>query len=185
MNQNASGHREYGPSQNGSAGSQPAHWPQWLTRVCVGLCGGDGRQPTHCLPLLLISTLNIVFSFTNSSLFLWLDTNCKPRPCTVTNTKRKPHVIFHSFKKKLVIMYLRCHNYCHLLDDFPSKFQSFMTISLHINVRMQNVQKVDELEESQDDTICELTHETCHYRSYHSDIKYHMTLNIIFSLVFL
>ena len=31
--------------------------------------------------------------------------------------------------------------------------------------------------------IFELTHTKCHMKSYHSDIKYHLTLNIIFSVV--
>ena len=29
-----------------------------------------------------------------------------------------------------------------------------------------------------------LIHKKCHLKNYHSDIKYHMTLNIIFSVVF-
>jgi hypothetical protein len=33
------------------------------------------------------------------------------------------------------------------------------------------------------DNICSLIHEKCHMKSYHSDIKYHMTLSIIFSVV--
>ena len=34
------------------------------------------------------------------------------------------------------------------------------------------------------DNTCSLIHEKCHLKSYHSDIKYHMTLNITFSVVF-
>jgi hypothetical protein len=33
------------------------------------------------------------------------------------------------------------------------------------------------------DAICSLIHHKCHPKSYHSDIKYHMTLNIILSVV--
>jgi hypothetical protein len=33
------------------------------------------------------------------------------------------------------------------------------------------------------DTICSLIHKKCHPKSYHSDTKYHMTQNIIFSVV--
>ena len=33
------------------------------------------------------------------------------------------------------------------------------------------------------DNICSLIHEKCHPKSYHVDIKYHMTLNIIFSVI--
>ena len=35
------------------------------------------------------------------------------------------------------------------------------------------------------DNISSLIHKKCRPKSYHSDIKYHMTLNIIFSVVFL
>ena len=34
------------------------------------------------------------------------------------------------------------------------------------------------------DIICKFIHKKCHLKSYHSDIKYHMTLNIKFSVVF-
>ena len=33
------------------------------------------------------------------------------------------------------------------------------------------------------DNICSLIHKKCHLESYHSGIKYHMTLNIILSVV--
>ena len=33
------------------------------------------------------------------------------------------------------------------------------------------------------DNICKLVHEKCHLRSCHGDIKYHMTLNMIFSVL--
>jgi hypothetical protein len=33
------------------------------------------------------------------------------------------------------------------------------------------------------DSICKLIHKTCHLRSYHGDINYHVTLDIIFSVV--
>ena len=32
------------------------------------------------------------------------------------------------------------------------------------------------------DTICKLIHKKCHPKSYHSDIKYHMTLLLLFNL---
>ena len=32
-------------------------------------------------------------------------------------------------------------------------------------------------------TFVQLIHKKCHPESYHSDIEYHMTLNIIFSVV--
>ena len=31
--------------------------------------------------------------------------------------------------------------------------------------------------------ICSAIHKRCHRKSYHSDIKYHMTLNTLFSVV--
>jgi len=33
------------------------------------------------------------------------------------------------------------------------------------------------------DNMCSLVHKKCHMKSYHSDIKYRMTLNIILSAV--
>ena len=32
------------------------------------------------------------------------------------------------------------------------------------------------------DVLCSLIHKKCHPKSYHNDIKWHMTLNIIFSV---
>ena len=47
------------------------------------------------------------------------------------------------------IIDLQCCNYSHLLIDFPSKFQSSMTIFNYTSVRMQNIiPKVDELKVS-------------------------------------
>ena len=37
----------------------------------------------------------------------------------------------------------------------------------------------------QDDNICKFIHKKCHYKIYHSDVKYFMTLNTIFSAVLL
>ena len=42
---------------------------------------------------------------------------------------------------------------------------------------------MDELIHIIHDSICSLVNKECHPKSYHSDIKYHMTLNIIFSVV--
>ena len=36
---------------------------------------------------------------------------------------------------------------------------------------------------SWDDSICKLIHTKCHYKRYHNNIKYHVTLNTIFSVV--
>ena len=42
---------------------------------------------------------------------------------------------------------------------------------------------VDELQVSWDVSTCKFIHKRCYYKSYHSDITYHMTLNTIFSVV--
>jgi hypothetical protein len=42
---------------------------------------------------------------------------------------------------------------------------------------------VDELKLSWDVSTHELIHKKCHYKSYHSDITYHMTLSTTFSVV--
>ena len=47
---------------------------------------------------------------------------------------------------------------------------------------MHNTPKVDELEVHWDDSICKLIHKKCHKKIYHSDIKYHMTLNTTVSV---
>jgi hypothetical protein len=33
------------------------------------------------------------------------------------------------------------------------------------------------------DNVCKLIHKKCHYKIYHNDMNYHMTLNKIFSVV--
>ena len=70
-------------------------------------------------------------------------------------------------------------DFCHLLSGFIPQSQSFMTISHHINVRMQKVNEVDQLKVSLDGNVCEIIQE-CHWKSYHCNIKCPvMTLNII------
>jgi hypothetical protein len=53
--------------------------------------------------------------------------------------------------------------------------------SLHI-ARIHNIPKVDEQLVSWDDNLCKLIHKKRQYKSYHNDIKYHRTLNKIFSV---
>ena len=73
-------------------------------------------------------------------------------------------------KKQLGIIDLQCCNYCHLLSDFSSKFQSSMTIIFHCKiVRMQNIPNfvsiignLDELKVSWDDSIVNLFMKKCH-----------------------
>ena len=46
----------------------------------------------------------------------------------------------------------------------------------HGNVRIQKLPKFITINASGDDNTCELIHEKCHHKSYHSDIKYYVTL---------
>ena len=101
-------------------------------------------------------------------------------PWIVTNTKYRPNIMWHSLLKNLGIIDLRFRNSRHLLNNFPSRFQSFTTIFHYRNIRMQNVPKVDDLKGRWDVCICKLVHKKYHQQNYHNDIKYHMTLNAIF-----
>ena len=58
-----------------------------------------------------------------------------------------------------------------------------MTTIRYKNVRMMNIPKRDELKVYWDDSMCKLIHKRCRYKSYHSDIKYHMTLTMLFSVL--
>jgi hypothetical protein len=60
-----------------------------------------------------------------------------------------------------------------------------MTVIHYINVRMQNIPKVDELKVNWEDNIFQPFHTKYTYKTYHSDINYHMTLNTIFGAVIL
>ena len=84
------------------------------------------------------------------------------------------------------IIELQCCNCYHLVSEISSKFQSFMTILNYMNVRTNFVSIIDiwmNYKVSWDDNTCKLFHKKCQYKSYHNDIKYHMTLNTIFSVV--
>ena len=70
-----------------------------------------------------------------------------------------------------------------LIKCFASKFQSSMKVIHHKNVRMPNIPKLDALKVNWDDNICKPIHKKCHQKEYQHDIKYHMTLNTIFSVV--
>ena len=77
---------------------------------------------------------------------------------------------------------LQCCNYCHLWSDFSSKFKSSMTILHHkLLTKKVGFWPINELIHHHDN-ICSLIHKKCHPKSYHNDIKWHMTLNIIFSV---
>ena len=49
--------------------------------------------------------------------------------------------------------------------------------------RSRALNLVCEVTLSWDDNTCKLIYDKCHYNIYHNDIKYHMTLNTIFSVV--
>jgi hypothetical protein len=90
--------------------------------------------------------------------------NC---PYSVTNTKCEPNIICHSLKKNLGIIDLQCCNYCHLHNNFPSKFILSMTICQCKNVLdVENIKLCfnnwhsDELKVSWDDSYCKVTMET-------------------------
>jgi len=78
------------------------------------------------------SELHYIFSVTNSI-------------CVATNTKCQPNIDGHPLfdTKNYDIAYLLRCNYCHLLSDFSSMFQSFVMFQyiLYSNVRMHNIQK--------------------------------------------
>ena len=126
------------------------------------------------ISILLSTTLKIVFSVTVS--ICLLNTNCK-RLCNVTNTKCKPNIICHSFEANLGM--LQCCKYCHLLSDFSFEILIIHDNVHYIDVRMQNIPKVDELRINWDENIYKLIY----WKSYHGDLKYHITLNIIYSVV--
>jgi hypothetical protein len=110
-------------------------------------------------------------------LIILLNTSCEPR-YDVTNT----NMLTQHYLSFLVILW--CCNYCHLPSDF------FIQLSIiHDNLSSQVVDK-RRYGSSQwmnssiiHDNICSLIHKKCHPESYHSVTKYHMTLNIIFSVV--
>ena len=77
---------------------------------------------------------------------------------------------------------LQCCKYCHLPGDFSSHFQSSMTI-FHHNLLARGCRGFGQWTNSSiiHGNVCSLIHKKCHPKSCHSDIKYHMTLNIVFS----
>ena len=76
-----------------------------------------------------------------------------------------------------------CYNATIIVTRKVIFHKKFMTIFQHKNVGMQSIPKVDELKVSWDDSICKLIHKKCHRKNHHSDIKWDMTLNAIFSIV--
>ena len=82
-------------------------------------------------------------------------------------------------------IHLQCCNYCPLRSNFSSKFQSSMTTFHHkLLTREGRVLANEWISSIIQDNICSLIHKCCHPKSYHSDIKYHMTLNTAFRVVF-
>ena len=72
---------------------------------------------------------------------------------------------------------LQCCNYCHLPNDFSSKFQSTMTIFHHKLLTREGMVLANRW--THPSSMAIIIHK-CHRKSYHRDIKYHITLNIIF-----
>ena len=71
----------------------------------------------------------------------------------------------------------RCNDH-HLQSDFPSKFQSSMTIFITKLLTREGRYFGQWMNSSIiHDNIRSFIHKNCHPESYHSDIKYHMTLN--------
>ena len=85
--------------------------------------------------------------------------NC---PRSVTNTKCNLTLFVIPCKRKLGDIDLQYCNYCHLLSEFSSKFQSSMLVIHYINVWMQSIPEVDELKVKWDDNIRKLIHKKRH-----------------------
>ena len=141
--------------------------------------GSVGRQ--------IGTTLNIVFSVTNS--ICLAQYSFGNHPYSVTNTKCKHDIVCHSLYKNLGNIDVQCYNLRSLAKCLA--IQIFIILD-HISLSKKkqvarytklciNNWHLDELRVSWDDSICELIHKKCH--SYHIAIKYHVTLNTIFSVV--
>ena len=74
--------------------------------------------------------------------------------------------------------------YCHLPSDFSSKIQSSITIFHHklLTTKGRGYDQWMKLSIIHD-SICILLLKKCRLKNYHNDIKYHTTLNIMFSIV--
>ena len=93
------------------------------------------------------------------------------------------HYLSFLVKKSWEIIDLQCCNYCHLLGKCSSKFQSSMTIFHHkLRTREGRVLTNGWTHLSSMTIFCSLDNKKSHPKSYHSDIKYHMKLKIIFSV---
>lgn len=60
------------------------------------------------------------------------------------------------------IVDLQCRNHRRLLSDFSCVFQLILTTFQYLDAKMLDIPKVDELEVSWVDNICELIHKNCH-----------------------
>ena len=79
----------------------------------------------------------------------------------------------------------QCCNYRNFPSGVSSKFQSSMTIFHHKSVTSEGRVLANGWTHPSSMTIFVhlFIYKKCHLKSYHGDIKYHMTLNNIFSLV--
>ena len=141
----------------------------------------DHEESCYALHLDLLHKISYLVAPILIALF---NTNCKPQ-YSVTNPNCKLNIICHSLLTFGGITNLQCCNYCHLPGDLSSKFQSSMTIFHHkLLAREGRVLANGWAHPSSiiHDNICSVIHKKCHPKSYHSDIKCHMTLNITFSV---
>jgi hypothetical protein len=59
-----------------------------------------------------------------------------------------------------------------------------MTIFHHKLLTLERMVLANEMNSSIiHNNICSFSHKECHPEGYHSDLKYHMTLNIVFSVL--
>ena len=120
------------------------HWFWWVCMilpVCSCVCvpiesGGkvtwvSRNYVTHDNVHYIVVQLYLV----SPPLFVLLNTYWKLH-CSVTNTNCKPNKPPCKF---FGYCSLQCCNYCHLLSEFLSKFQSFMTMFMYRNVRIHNI----------------------------------------------
>ena len=115
-------------------------------------------------------------------LIILLNTNCKPSIVTLTlNVNPTLFVIPCNFLGDYGFPFLQCMS---LTKWFFIQISTFH-MSISSQVADERMWGCGQWMNSSIiyDNICKLIHKNCHPNSYHSDIKYHMTLNFIFSVV--
>ena len=129
------------------------------------------------------TTLDLMFSVTNSNhLCSILIVNCG---IVLPTLNANPTLFVIPCKYFFLggIIDVQCCNYGHSLSESSSKFQSSMTI-FHYKLLTREGGVLANgwaLIQHPWRYICPLIRKKCHPKSYHSDIKYYVTLNIISS----